>query len=338
VARTGDEAVDRADRAGTKRDRLARLIRVVQYLEGHDEGASVDQVAAFVGMSRRSVYRDFKVLEEELGIALWSDHGRWGVAEESLLPALRLTQAEAMSVFLASRLVAKYADAYDPDLAAAFQKLAGALPDVLGAHVQRTLDVMASRPKDPEGNHRLRVLTEAWAHHRVVELLYDTTTYDPKRAPRRARVHPYLIEPSPVSHALYLIGFDESKQAVRTFKLERIRELRLTPMEFVPPPEGEIEANLEQAWGIIADQPVVEVELRFTRAVASRVAETTWHRTQVLEPQADGSLAWRGRVSGTLEIREWILGWGDEVEVVAPAALRAEVAGIVRRASARYDG
>ncbi len=331
-------AIDRLDRAGRKRDRLARFYRVVQFLEAHAEGVTPDQIAAFVGMSRRSAYRDLRALEDELGVALWSDGGRWGVAEKSLLPALRMTQAEAMAVFLSARLMAKYADAYDPDLAAAFQKLAGALPPVLGAHVQRTLDVMARRPLDPAGSHNLRLLTQAWADRRVVDLVYDPSTYDPKRVPRRARVRPYLIEPSPVSHALYLIGWDESKAAVRTFKLERIRDLRLTPERFEAPPEGEIEASLERAWGIIADQGEVDVVLRFSPTVASRVAETTWHPTQTITPGPDGSITWRGTVSGTLEIREWILGWGADVEVLEPDPLRGEVADILGRAVAQYEG
>jgi proteasome accessory factor B len=325
-----------ADAVGRKRDRLARFYRVTTYLESHPEGATPDQIAAFVGMSRRNAYRDLRALQEELDIPLWAERGRWGISDRAFLPAFRLTRAEAMAVFLAARLMARYADAYDPDLAAAFQKLGEALPPVLARHVQRTLDVMAARPLDPVGSRNLRLLTQAWAERRVVELTYDPSTYDPTRRPRAARVRPYLIEPSADTHALYLIGFDETKGGLRTFKLERIRSLALTPVEFEPPPDGEIEAALDRAWGIVADQPVVEVVLRFDGSVASRVAETTWHPTQTLARNADGSLTWRARVSGTLEIRPWILGWGADVEVMAPEALRAEVAGIVRVAAARY--
>ena len=149
-------------------------------------------------------------------------------------------------------------------------------------------------------------------------------------------MRPYLIEPSTETHALYLIGWDETKNAIRTFKLERIRRLTVTPETFAAPPDGVIEEALERAWGIIADQGAVEVELRFAPAVASRVAETTWHPTQKVRRDADGSLAWRATVSGTIEIRSWILSWGPDVEVVAPAALRAEVATLLADAAGRY--
>ncbi len=324
------------DRATRKRDRLARFYRVATYLQAHPEGATADQIAAFVGMSRRSAYRDLRALEDELDLPLWSDGGRWGVADRAFLPAFRLTRAEAMAVFLAARLMAKYADTHDPELAAAFQKLGDALPDVLSRHVGRTLDVMARRPPDPEGARRLRVLTQAWADRRVVELTYDSSTYDPARAPRRARVRPYLIEPSTETHALYLIGWDETRGAVRTFKLDRIRSASLTAERFEPPPDGEIEGALERAWGIIADQGEVEVVLRFAPAVAGRVAEATWHPSQELEREAGGGLRWRARVSGVLEILPWILGWGPDVEVLGPAELRADVAARLDRAAALY--
>ena len=330
------ESAAASGRAGAKRDRLARFYRVVRFLEGRPEGATPGEIAAFVGVSRRTAYRDLAALEEEIGIPLWADEGRWGVDGRAFLPALRLTLAEATAVFLAARLMAKYADAYDPELASAFVKLGEALPEVLGRHVQRTLDVMARRPMDPEGARHLRALTQAWAERRIVELTYDVSTYDPARGTRTARVHPYLIEPSAETHALYLIGLDETRDALRTFKLERILRLAVTPEHFEAPPDGVVEEALERAWGIIADQGDVEVVLRFARSVAGRVAETTWHPSQAVTKERDGSLTWRATVSGTIEIRAWILSWGPDVEVLAPATLRAEVAALLADAAGRY--
>jgi predicted DNA-binding transcriptional regulator YafY len=327
---------DQDRHGGRKRDRLARFYRVVRYLDAHPEGSSPDEVARFLGVSRRTVYRDLEALEQELEIPIWSDHGRWGLVEGALLPAFRLTLGEAMAVFLAARLMAKYADAYDPVLASAFLKLGEALPEVLGRHVERTLDVMARRPPDPDGARRLRALTQAWAERRIVELTYDVSTYDPSRGTRTTRVHPYLIEPSAETHALYLIGWDETRSALRTFKLERIQRLAVTAQSFAAPADGVVEEALERAWGIIADQGEVEVVLSFGPAVASRVAETTWHPTQVVTREEDGSLTWQATVSGTVEIRAWILSWGPDVEVLGPPALREEVAGLVAEAAARY--
>ena len=319
-----------------KRDRLARFYRVLRYLAAHPEGASVDAVAGFVAMSRRTVYRDLRALEGEIGIPLWSEGGKWGIVEGAFLPPLRLTLDEAVAFFLAARLTAQFADRYDPDTGAAFQKLAEILPPPVARHLERTVDVLASRPPDERLPSNLRMLARAWADRRVVELTYDAATYSPGRPPRRSRVHPYLLEASATTRALYLIGFDESRGAVRTFKLQRILELSVSPDTFEPSDPAFVQEGLDRAWGVITDQEEVEVELRFDAAIAPLVTETTWHPTEQVTREADGRVLWRARVPGTLEIRRWILQWGAQVEVLAPPELRDEVAETYRKAAARY--
>jgi predicted DNA-binding transcriptional regulator YafY len=66
--------------------------------------------------------------------------------------------------------------------------------------------------------------------------------------------------------------------------------------------------------------------LRFAPRVAARILEATWHPTQTVAIEADGSLLWRATVAGTIEIRLWILSWGDDVEILAPTTLRGDVA------------
>jgi CRISPR-associated endonuclease/helicase Cas3 len=93
----------------------------------------------------------------------------------------------------------------------------------------------------------------------------------------------------------------------------------------------------DRAWDIIADQEPVEVVVRFAPAVAARVQEARWHPSQRVAVEADGSLVWRATVAGTIEIRLWVLSWGDDAEVVQPASLRDDVAATHRRAVEPYD-
>jgi predicted DNA-binding transcriptional regulator YafY len=328
-------------RRGGKRDRLARFYRVLNVLAAHGEaGIGVDEIARRVGVSKRTVYRDLGALDEEIGIPLWNDgHGTWGLAGDALLPPLKLTLSEGMAVVLSARLMARYADKYDPDLAGAFQKLEEGLPQTLAEHVERTLETMATRPQDGRFSRHVHLLTRAWAERRIVTLSYAPGSYEGRSAaPREARVRPYLIEPSLQTHALYLIGFDETRDALRTFKIERILDLSVTPETFEPPDPDALDRLVPRAWDIIADQPPVDVLLRFAPSVAARVREATWHTSQRVEAQPDGSLLWRATVSGTIEIRLWVLSWGDEVEVLEPASLRDDVAATVVRAAARYAG
>jgi proteasome accessory factor B len=329
--------MDETERPSAKRDRAARFYRILRFLEERgEEGARPEEIAEAVGMSRRTVYRDLHQIDAEIGVPLWAEDGRWGVDEKGFLPPLKLTLAEGMAVFLSARLMARYATSHDPDLMGAFQKLGAGMPEALGEHVASTLEVMARRAPDEALRHRVRILTQAWAERRVVQLTYHTGTYTPGRTPREARVRPYLIEPSSTTHALYLIGHDEARGALRTFKIERILDLALTADRFERPQRGVLEAEMALAWDIIADQPRTEVVLRFSAAVARRVLETRWHPSERREPMADGSLVWRAEVAGTIEIRLWILSWGADVEVLEPAALREDVASTLLTAMKLY--
>ncbi len=324
------------ERVSAKRDRLARMTRILALLNAHPDGMRPGEIAHRVDSSVRTVYRDLRSIEGELGMPLWSDAGRWGVDAEAFLPPLKLTRSEAMAVVLSARLMVRYADTYDPDLAASFEKLAAILPPALREHVDRSLDALSRRPTDEAFSRHVHLLTQAWAERRIVSFEYAPAPYAPEAAPRTARVHPYLIEPSLQTHALYLVGWDETREAIRTFKIERIQDVSLTPDSF-PAPEPDVLAGMfERAWDIIADQPPVEISLRFSPAVASRVREARWHPSEQVEPTADGGLIWRATVAGAIEIRLWILSWGDDVEVLEPAALRADVAATHVRAARRY--
>jgi predicted DNA-binding transcriptional regulator YafY len=321
-----------------KRDRTARLLMVLQILRANGtRGVTPAEIARRTGMAKRTVYRDLVAIQSELGIPVWSEGGRWGVEGDAFLPPLRLTLSEAMAIFLSARLMARYMDKHDPVLASAFTKLEEGLPATLRDHVERTVQDLASRDVDPTFNRHVEDLTRAWAMRRVVEFQYLPAPYGATRGPRRATVRPYLLEPSLQTHALYLIGWDEDRAAMRTFKVERIGDLAVLPRTF-DPPQDDVVTQLRRAWDIIADQPATEVVLRFEPSVAGRVMEASWHPSQGVTKQPDGSLEWRATVAGIIEIRLWILSWGSDVEVLAPPALRHQVAATLRAAADRYGG
>ncbi len=334
---TDDSAIGSGRRAG-KRDRLARMLNVANILQAHGRtGISADDVAIRTGTSKRTVYRDIEALSIELGLPIWSAEGRHGIDSKAYLPSLRLTLPEAMAVFLAARLMTRYVDKYDPALASAFGKLRDTLPQGLRGHVESTLGEMALRPRDAVFNAHVANLTKAWAESRVVRFNYAPAAYHGETEPSWREVRPYLLEPSLQTHALYLIGYDEDRRAVRTFKVERVLDLSLTLRTFAAPEPDELAATLRAAWDIISDQDPVEVILRFAPTVASRVEEATWHPTQDVDELPDGSLEWRATISGTVEIRLWILSWGDDVEVLEPPSLRDDVAATHARAAVRYQ-
>ncbi len=325
------------ERGGSKWDRAARYLKIAQVLHAHGEaGISAAALARQVGVSKRTVYRDLEAMDLDAGLAIWNDGGRFGLEAGAFLPPLALTLPEALAFFLAARLLTKATDELDPEIIGAFVKLAQVLPPVLAEQLHETADAFADTPRDEAFTRVLRTLTEALAGRRIVEIEYTAGVYDASKGVRRLRLRPYAIEPSAQTRALYVIGFDEERQDRRTFKVERIRSASLTPDTF-PSRSPSVAAEMRSAWDVIGDEAPVAIVIRFEASVAQRVAETRWHPSQVQEQQPDGSLLWRARVSGVLEIRSWILGWGADAEVLEPADLREWVAARHAAAAARYS-
>jgi proteasome accessory factor B len=59
--------------------------------------------------------------------------------------------------------------------------------------------------------------------------------------------------------------------------------------------------------------------------VAENVAEVRWHNTQKVTRNGDGSVIVEFRVDGLGEITWWILGYGDQVQVLHPKRLRQKI-------------
>ena len=59
--------------------------------------------------------------------------------------------------------------------------------------------------------------------------------------------------------------------------------------------------------------------------LADRVKERVWHQSQVEKERSDGSLELTLRVDNLEEVERWVLGWGAQVEVIAPRELIGRV-------------
>jgi len=79
-----------------------------------------------------------------------------------------------------------------------------------------------------------------------------------------------------------------------------------------------------------------QVVVRFSKLVAQNVAEVHWHKTQRVALRDDGSADFHVTVSGLNEISWWILGYGDQAEVIEPPELRQLIAERAKRMAEKY--
>jgi len=311
--------------------RAARLRQIENILFRHTHGLRVTEIAAACEVNRRTIYRDLELLEES-GVPIWQIDGKYGLIRDQYLAVIRLQYHEAVALYIAARLIAKHADEHNPNVISALTKLLTAFPDPLAEYIGRTAETLKNRPINNSFVRILQTIAESWADQRKVRLWY--------RSPRSGNVHertlaPYAIEPSSTG-GLYVVGYDDWAQDIRTFKLERLDRVAPTDEPYTIPDSFNLSDHLADAWGIMVGEAPEEIILHFSPQVAAYITERVWHPTQTLHQLPDGSTELRLTVSDLREMRPWIRSWGGEVEVIQPEELRIELASEAKKMLEHY--
>jgi hypothetical protein len=113
----------------------------------------------------------------------------------------------------------------------------------------------------------------------------------------------------------------------RTFRVDQILNLTVRDSEkFVYPGEFSLADHIGCSWGVFYNDEVQSVKLKFSRKVAHRVKNLSYHPSQRIgEECSDGSVILEFEVCGLVEMQSWILQWGSQVEVLEPLELREEI-------------
>lgn len=167
-----------------------------------------------------------------------------------------------------------------------------------------------------------RIINDAIAHSRVLELSYYKENEDQFTD---RRVEPYRLENG--KEGWYVECYDLTKGGVRHFKLDRIKEAKLSDETFEPRPEVEELAGVE-GWMTHGEVPTAEVARVWVSPERAR-----WLREErtVVEELADGAVVVELPYAGkSWLVREILRGAGDLVVLEpedARAAIAREVAG-----------
>lgn len=249
------------------------------------------------------------------------------------MPPVSFSIPEALNIFLATRLMLRYANRYDPNIASAFTKLNSIVPSPLKEQILSTMEWMRKLPRDDKYLRHLAKLAEAWVSKKQVRITYQALYRDETE---ERTIEPYFIEPAAPGHSSYVIAYCHLAKDMRTFKIERIGDVWPTAEPYTVPPGFDANAYLGYSWGIVVGGDVKEIKLKFSPEIARIMKETVWHPSQVLKPQKDGSVMMTLRVSRSEDLVAWILGWGEKVEALSPASLRGEISRTAREVMKIY--
>jgi len=317
--------------------RLQRVLKLLTLLQtAHPYNAA--QLARECGVSRRTIYRDLNTIEEAgIPVFFHRDTGGYEIHKTGMMPAVNLHLDEALAlVLLASELGQKGGlPLFEPARDAA-AKIVASLPVGMRAMLDRLARTIVVRPGPQAHHHALRAtyrkVQDAIHHSRPLDVVY-ISFHDEGQI--RTRIEPYWLMFN--ERAWYVIGKSSRHRSVRTFKLGRLKHLEPTAGRFQRPKGLTLEKHLGNAWRMMRGDTTYSVHLKFSPLVGPNVAEINWHKTQALSWDNDGAVHFRVSVDGLDEIIWWVLGYGPEVEVLAPEELTTRVADAARRMLDLYE-
>ncbi|MEX0719004.1 MAG: WYL domain-containing protein [Planctomycetaceae bacterium] len=308
-------------------DRIHRLLRLIELLQS-GRGYNSTQLARECGVSRRTIFRDLKTLHDS-GIAVRYDEERqtYALPARTMLPATELNLDEALALLILCQELGDAAQGIPFQRAArtAALKLTSSLPGALRDEATR-LAANVSVQLDPhnplDGSEAVfDLVQQALAHRRRIRFQYHSLF---ENGVINTLVSPYRLHFA--RRSWYVIGRSSLHRAVRTFNVGRIRQAELVDSTYDIPPRFSLDRHLGNAWRLIRERGRRrDVVVRFQPQVAHNVAEVQWHKTQRTTWNADGSLDLRVTVDGLGEIAWWILGYGEQAEVLEPPELREDL-------------
>ncbi len=309
-----------------KKDRTARLVKVMNLLTQSSRGISPGDIAQKCAVDIRTTYRDLKALEDEVGLPIWENKGKRGIESGYFLPPISFSLPEVMNIFLAARLMAKHTQRYEPNICMTFNKLRAVIKSpLLKEQIEKTTLWLEKQKKDDHYLYIMTTLAKCWVKQRTARIKYFKLGGN-KITERD--IDPYFIEPAGEDHASYVIAYCHYRQEVLTFKIERIRGIQMTENEYEIPSNFDATSFLNYSWGIFTGGKPQKIRLKFAPEIGMLFEESVWHHSQKVDRQPDGAVIVELNVLLNIEFISWVLSWGERVEVLEPESLRGEICDI----------
>ena len=273
---------------------------------------------------------------DEMGIPVYSErgpHGGFSLVRGYKLPPLVFTSEEAIAIYLGTSLVGQmWGHLYQESAQGAMAKLDNVLPDEQRdeiAWAQRALVARDLHRLDPTTfSPILEKLRRAARQHRQVRMLYQGGT---SPGPIERQVNPYALVYR--DGWWYLVGYCQLRQALRTFRVDRIQQLELLSHSFQMPEDFNVNAYLD---AMFKDQPLVRARLCFAPQAAHIVLTnlTGWESYQ---ENPDGSVEVVLAATDLNWLASLVLSFSTWVTVLDPPELRSLVREWALATAALYE-
>ena len=134
----------------------------------------------------------------------------------------------------------------------------------------------------------------------------------------------------------YVVGPVGEYAEARTFALHRVQHAKMLDETLNRPKAFSLDSFIAAGKMDFGAGARIRLEAHFDRAAAEHLYETPLSEDQRLTEIDARRVHLRATVPDTMQLRWWLLGFGDNVEVISPAALRQEFHATARALAGMY--
>lgn len=134
----------------------------------------------------------------------------------------------------------------------------------------------------------------------------------------------------------YLVAFDLFKNDFKTYGLDRISNLVITPDYYRNYPEINVVEHFKDAYGIVINEPVAKIVLEFDNSQINYIKSLPFHHSQKIIKENKKNFTVELTMHPTYDLRMEILKYGDQCEVKEPIELRNQMKEIAQKMLKKY--
>lgn len=310
---------------------VVRQWRLLNILGQQESGADLRTLAAQLNTSQRTIQRDIDDLQDA-GFPLKSKRGPHGrkywVRVAGQIPSISLNPGQVAALYISRRLLEPLAGTVLwKDAQEAFQRFEYTFDKKMLKYLDKLAQTFhATKFGTRDYSNYGQILDDlmvAIEDRQRVAIAYQSLQ---TTEPTDRDVYPLQI----VFHkgALYLIGYSVEQKEFRNYKVDRISDVYFKRDSL---PFNATDFDLKQwlagSFGIYhgSMSKPTKVVIRFAPSVVRYVEEKTWHATEKVQPQPDGSLLVTFVLTDFHEVKTWILSFGPTARVLEPPELVEEI-------------
>ncbi len=325
----------------TRDDLKAERIWKILLCLSTSRGVKVSDLALKFDTTRRTIYRNLMSLSR-LGAPIYSDREGWKLLSSFSLLTIGLSLDEAIALHLAaSSAPPQKIQPFSSQVNSALSKIDETLTDPVRRDLEEVVEMTSTVPHTGADNSESKKLGIMF--DRMEKSIYSKTSIIAsyrsvsRDEPIERRLNPYALFFR--RHSWYLAAHDHKDERTEIFRLNRFEWVRRTTAGFDMPEDFSLGDFLANSWDVfVGDGEEVEVVVRFSPRVIPLAQERAEGPNRSVERLPDGSAIYRAKVRGAREISFWILGFGDEAEVLEPPELREEMGRIAQKMAGLYGG